>query len=219
MITNAHIPEHLTQRVLLCNVPGRGGGTCFVVDHDGKRYLATSDPETDDVSEFSILHGGDWQELDVELVGRDQNVAVWSPTGLALLDLPKIDYGVNDRVGLGRSVYAIGFALLQGIPFQVVTNGVVAISQDDQPEFMVDTLPTHMMQGGLVAAQSEGSDDWTICGMVFGLIYSDGPDGPDQSMAGFMRVLRIEKVLELVEDNPIGQPIDMYDEMWGEDSD
>lgn len=222
LVINDTIPDHLTKRVMLYQVPRIGAGTCFVLDHDGKRYIATSNTDTNEITEFSVLNDREWRDVDVELVGLDErlHVSVWAPTSLLPILIPRVEYDTEDWVGLGRSVYAIGFALLQDALFQVVTQGIVAFSSPDQPQFLVDTKPTHMMQGGLIAAQSVESDMWTICGMIFDLVHSDGPEGPDESMAGFMRAVRTEAIRSLIENNPIGQPIGVdYGEWESDESD
>lgn len=195
------LPNLIKQRVTMYEVAWKGASTCFLLDHGSKRYVVTPFIDTREVSEFTIHDDGDLQSVDVELVGGDErnNFAIWAPTSPLMPHLPPVSYMVDDDVNHGQGVFAIGFLALKGTPFQVVTQGVVAVTPPGDPQFLVDARWTHGMMGGLVVSQHQQSGDWIFRGMIVGLSL---PDEEDASNAAFARVLRLERIRLMIDANP-----------------
>ena len=99
---------------------GKGVGSCFAMEHDGRQYICTAKHNLKEFngSSIELVHDSSWKKIDVSLVGNgshNSDIAVLA-TNFKLAEPLPLDYTAGG-VQLGQEIYFLGF------PYMISTSG------------------------------------------------------------------------------------------------
>ena len=222
------VTTNILQRTFFLRYKGQAG-TCFTIDHQGRRYLITARHVVDTIrgdAVVDISHNRTWKQLRVRLVGHgagDIDVTALAPQTLFGASHP-LRLTMAGLV-LAEDVYFLGFpfgligevktALNAGFPFPLVKKAIVsAVGFNDAPTFL-DGHNNVGFSGGPVVRRWLNKEQ-TVIGVVSGYRYDRqkvrdkyGNETPFtyDTNTGIILVHDIKHALTLIERNPIGIPV------------
>lgn len=204
---------------------GKGAGTCFTVDVDGKQYFVTAKHVIEDLKdndEIELFHNSKWTKIKVKLTGHSgvSDVSVFS-IDLYIHGLPlQADMG---GISYGQDLYFLGFpfglksnvgALNREFPLPLVKKGILSAIFFDQPgkPFLIDGHNNPGFSGAPVVFKETNSNDFKIAGIISSYRYelentylNDSPT-PIQikTNTGIIIAYAITNAKELILNNPNG---------------
>ena len=205
---------------------GPSVGTCFTVDLDGRRYVATARHVAGDIESrraVEIWHDGTWKSLPVDLVGHGANgvdITVLAPKQLFGGAYP---VRIHDGFLLGEEVSFLGFPFGEGsevgamnldYPVPWVKRGIVSAFDQESSAVYVDGHNNPGFSGGPVVHERESNP--RIVGVISGyrrdrrkVLDDSGHEGPytyDQN-TGIVLAYNAGRITEIVAANPVGFPV------------
>lgn len=223
------VTNHILQRTFHIRYKGKTG-TCFTIDHQGRRYLITARHVVDTIrgnAVVEIAQDRKWKTLPVRLVGHgagDIDVTALAPQALfgASHPLRLTTAGLT----LAEDIYFLGFPfglrmevkteLNAGFPLPLVKKAIVsALGLTDAP-MLLDGHNNVGFSGGPVVRHSAKNKEQTVIGVVSGYRYDRqrvrdkyGKETPFtyDTNTGIVLVHDIKHALTLVARNSIGIPV------------
>lgn len=207
---------------------GKGTGTCFTVDIDGKQYFVTAKHVVEnmkDGDEVELFHNGKWTKISVKLTGHSSvsDVSVFSISHYIFgFPLPAEMGGIT----YGQDLYFLGFpfgiksnigALNREFPMPLVKKGILSAIFLDQPGkyFLIDGHNNPGFSGGPVVFKENNTNDFKVAGIISSYRYelentylNDNPT-PIQikTNTGIVIAYTIDNAKELIKKNPNGSII------------
>ncbi len=201
-------------------------GTCFTLDVDDKRYLATAKHVVNDIQEddlIEVAHGdGEWLPVGVKLVGHGEgeaDVSVLAPQVLFGAAYPLSI--TTAHLMLAEDIYFLGFPfgmsfdvgdLNAGFPMPLVKKGIVSALPLEDGLILLDGHNNPGFSGGPVVRRGTSTEQ-TVVGLVSAYRYdrnkvldTAGEEGPYtyDVNTGIVYVQDARHFLRLVSNNPIG---------------
>ena len=200
-------------------------GTCFTFDIDNRRYLVTARHLVDSIRTFgvvSIQHDGTWYNVVVQSVGHgggNSDIAVLAPQSLFgathYLNLTTAGLSLAEEVFFLGFPYGLWFdvgELNAGYPMPFVKRAVVSAMFQEEGWMFLDGHNNPGFSGGPVVRRWNGTEQ-VVVGVISGyrseiqsVVDEAGEPGPYQYYmnTGLVVVHDSRKVIQIVEDNPIG---------------
>ena len=201
-------------------------GTCFTVDVDGRGYVVTARHMAEGIESrhaVELWHDGVWKRLPVELVGHGADgadITVLAPEQRFGGGHPiKLDGGLV----LGEEVSFLGFPFGEGsevgslnsdFPLPWVKRAIVSSFDTERDIVYLDGHNNPGFSSGPVVHGS-GTEP-RILGVISGyrfdrqkVLDASGHEGPYtyDLNAGIVLAYNVNRVVEIVNDNPIGFPV------------
>lgn len=211
---------------------GKGTGSAFAVDVDGKQYLMTARhvvPNVSDGDQVFVFFNNQFNALPIRVVtcepGGADIIVMALPDLIAKGDQPAPDPG---GIILSQQVYFLGFPYgmtpdtklpdnhFSPVPF--VKSGFLSAIEspgDGVPKFYIDAQVNPGFSGGPVIFNDIKKDVLKILGVVQGKVDENTPvfagenttgltvKGESGLMVGFL----LTPALEAIRENPIGMPV------------
>lgn len=229
------ITSNVLQRVFHIKFEN-SSATAFTVDIDNKQYFVTAkhvliNLKTIDVIE--IFHEGVWKKLNVVLIGHHNkaDVTVFAIdsyiAGHSML-------ATTDGIVLSQEVFFLGFPLglmsdageiNRNFPLPLVKKGCLSAmffkKEDSEGAYMfIDGHNNRGFSGGPVVFQKSPGQEFSVCGVIHGYMNDIGdvislPTENKEKLvslqnSGIMKAYSIKNALDLIENNPDGFPIPIF---------
>ena len=208
----------------------RNSGTCFTLDVDEKQYFVTAKHLVDSiksVDNIEIFFKNQWTLLPVRLIGHSvlADVSVLATNNFfAGHPLPASIEGMM----LGQDLYFLGFPFgLQAdfgpiinwdFPMPLIKKGALSAVFFDRPEkyFLIDGINNPGFSGAPVVFSKPLTFDYKVAGVVasYRVEYNNTILNDQQipiqapSNTGIIIAYGINNVLEIINNNPTGRPIE-----------
>ena len=210
------LTNNVLQRVL-CIRNGNSVGTAFTIDHAARQYIVTARHVVAGIAsacKISVRHERHWVEVPTTVVGlgdADVDVAVLAHVKPVT---PSHPLSADDTFWIGQAVAFPGFPfgwnagsehMNHGFPIPFVKAGIISAMVPGPPErIYIDAHGNPGFSGApLMVSTRDRPIKLTVAGVVV-----DSPSDPNTGQhAGFVGAVRIKRVLDLIESNPVGAPV------------
>ncbi len=194
-------------------------GTAFTVDRDRRQYIVTARHVVEGIARNDVIeirHERQWKQARVErvAVGDDQVDVTILTFGALLTPTHPLEPSAGELTH-GQPVVFLGFpfgldsgaeSINNGYPIPFVKAGIVSgIVFGTVSRIYIDAHGNRGFSGGPLVFTVPGQ---TAAYKVAGVI-SDSPQDPiTKAQAGFVRAISIEHVVKMIDENPIGFPLE-----------
>ena len=209
---------------------GKGTGTCFTVDYEGKQYLVTAKHVISglkDNDSVEIYFKGNWTTTQVKVTGHHKtaDVSVFIIDTL-LLSAHKME---PSAIGItyGQDTYFLGFPyrlqderegqINRNFPMPLVKKATLsAMAINDTGKYLLlDGINNPGFSGGPVVFTELNKRDFKVAAIVSGYRYSEEPTYYNNQVTpisvrvntGIIIAYDIENAIDLIKANPNGKPI------------
>ena len=208
---------------------GKGTGTCFAIDYEGKQYLVTAKhviAELKDNDTVEIYNKSKWATAQVKVIGHHKTADVSVFSIDTLLGVHKMEPN-SDGIIYGQDTYFLGFPyrlqdekgsqINRNFPIPLVKKATLScITSDDTGKyFLLDGINNPGFSGGPVVFKEPNKQDFKVAAIISGYRFSEEPtyhknqETPISVRAntGIIIAYTIENAIGLIKANPLGKVI------------
>ena len=221
------ITSNVIQRTFYIRLDG-SEGTCFTIDVDNKQYLVTARHLVATITgtqKVSIFHEGQWEDIDVSLVGHcneEIDISVLVTDVRLSPDFPLLPTMAD--IIYGQDVFFLGFPygmmgeigqMNRNFPLPFVKKAIVSClptPTDAQPLFLDGHNNPGFSGGPVIFKEQKNSNEFKVAGVISGYrrveepIYQGTQELPLTygQNTGIIISYGIKHAVDLIESNPIG---------------